>query len=67
MLSLEAAQMGPHEGIFQCLYFDIGANPFFLFIYALLTKGCIGKIDGSLFHFSDRKLGMCQYRRLQQA
>ena len=43
MLSLEAAHMGPLEGMFQCLYFAIGPNPFFQFIYALLTKGALEK------------------------
>ena len=43
MLSLEAAQMGPLEGIFLCLYFSIGPNPFFQFINALLTKDALEK------------------------
>ena len=43
MISLEAAQIRPPEGIFQCLYFSIGPNPFFQFIYALLTKGALEK------------------------
>ena len=43
MLSLKAAQMGSPEGIFLCIYFSIGPNSFFHYIYALLTKGALEK------------------------